>query len=172
MDDKHDIVISSIQSAITDSQETIRAYDSKAEILALMVTLAVGVTNYSLLTNGASVALKNIILVSWIVAILAIGFLGMVIVPRKNLFKDIQMGSYEPQGTYFLVNLTSSSQNTVKNLSEKALSTDWVYELMYENMKLSVIRDYKHKWFKCALYVVAFDLLIILLGILVYMCNG
>lgn len=152
--------ISNLQHAIEDAQATIRAYDSKAEVLGILLTIAIGITNFTALKYVTHCA-KLLLVASWGVSIVAIFALGLVLLPRKNLFKSIAFGSYTPKGTYFLTGIKSAPQNTVAELATQALATDWVHELTYENMKLSLIRDYKHWWFDFALKTAGVALLLI-----------
>lgn len=164
IDAKTDTTISCLKHAIEDAQGTIRAYDTKAEILGILLTLAIGITNFTILQHGTSCS-KWILASAWIVGLTAIAALGLVLHPKKDQFKNIDRGSYTPSGTYFLFNLSSSPQNTVTALANKAIDTDWVSELMYENMKLSVIRENKHYWFIWALKLTGITLLLIALSI-------
>lgn len=161
-----DTAISCLKHAIEDAQETIRAYDTKAEILGILLTLAIGITNFTLLEHSKGCT-KWILLSSWIVALVAITVLGLVLHPKKNPFANIAHGNYTPSGTYFLTNLPSAPQNTVSALTDKAVLTDWVSELMYENMKLSVIRDHKHRCFTLALRLTGFTILLIVASIII-----
>ena len=165
-DAKKDTAISCLKHAIEDAQETIRAYDTKAEILGILLTLAIGITNFTLLENSKGYT-KWILMTSWIVALVAIAVLGLVLHPKKNPFTNIVHGNYTPSGTYFLSNLSSAPQNTVSALTDKAVATDWVSELMYENMKLSVIRDHKHNCFTWALKLTGITILLIVTSIII-----
>lgn len=163
-DAKTEITISCLKHAIEDTQATIRAYETKAEILGVLLTLAIGITNFTFLQNGTGYA-KCILVGSWVVALIAIMVLGLVLHPKKNPFKNIDRGNYTPSGTYFLFNLSLSPQNTVTALADKATNTDWVSELTYENMKLSAIRDNKHYWFTWALKLTGVTILLIAISI-------
>lgn len=165
-DVKTDTTISCLKHAIEGAQETIRAYDTKAEIIGILLTLAIGITNVTCYQHNTAFA-KCIILSSWIVALITIAILGLVLHPKKDPFKNIVLGNYIPSGTYFLSDLSSSPQNTVTILAEKAINTDWVSELMYENMKLSAIRDYKHCWFTLALKLTGITILLIASSIII-----
>lgn len=151
--------------AIADNQGTIRAYDTKAEVLGILLTLAIGITNFTLLQHEISCS-KWILASSWIIGLIAIAALGLVLYPKKDQFKNIGLGNYTPSGTYFLFNLSSTPQNTVTALANKAIDTDWVSELIYENMKLSVIRENKHHWFIYSLKLTGITLLLITLSII------
>ena len=165
-DAKTDTAISCLKHAMEDAQETIRAYDTKAEILGILLTLAIGITNYTLFEHCTGWP-KRILLSSWIVALVAIILLGLVLHPRRNPFKNIALGNYIPSGTYYLSNLSSAPQNTVSSLADKAINTDWISELMYENMKLSAIRDHKHCWFSWALKLTGIAILLIAISIII-----
>ncbi len=164
-DAKTDMAISCLKHAIDDAQETIRAYDTKAEILGILLTLAIGITNYALFEHSTGCP-KKFLLGSWIIALLAIAVTGMVLYPKKNPFKNIALGNYTPSSTYFLTGLSSSPQYTVTALADKAVNTDWVSELMYENMKLSAIRDYKHNCFTWALRLSGVTILLIVASVI------
>lgn len=164
-DIKTDTTISCLKHAIEDAQETIRAYDTKSEILGILLTLAIGITNFTILERSTAYT-KWFLFSSWIVALLAIGVLGVVLHPKKNPFKNIALGNYTPSGAYFMSNLPSSPANTVTILAEKAMNTDWVSELMYENMKLAAIRDHKYYWFTWALKLTGITILLIAVSIM------
>ena len=165
MDEKERITIDCIKHAIEDTQATIRAYDTKAEILGVLLTLAVGITNFSLLPELTSYS-KVALIASWLVALVAVGLLGLVLHPKTNQFKTIAFGTFSPSSTYYLHQVTALAQNTVSSLAERAANTNWVEELMYESMKLSLIRDRKHCWFVLAIKVTGVALFLIFAAIL------
>lgn len=136
--------------SIEDAQETIRGYDNKAEVLGVLLTLSIGVTNFSLVNLG-NTSCKYFMIASWCTALLAIIFLGLVLHPRSDLFEKIIFGGYTPKRTYYMGNINTSPTNTVSELASRIAETDWVHELTYEIMKLSLIRDYKKYWFEAAL---------------------
>jgi hypothetical protein len=158
--------ISCLMHAINDSQEAIRAYDSKAEILGVLLTLVVGMTNYALFEHSAG-HLRMLLLVSWLVALATVLVTGLVLYPRKNPFKKIALGTFTPSGAYYLTNLSASPQDTIEVMVKKAINTDWVSELMYESMKLSAIRDFKHNYFIWALRLSGLTILLIATAIII-----
>lgn len=162
-----DVTINCLQHAIEDTQGTIRAYDSKAEILGILLTVALGITNFTLLQQAPAALSKCLLGTSWVVGLIALALLGRVLRPKKNLFKELNCGSYTPTGAYFLFNVLSCPQNTVSELAKKAQQTDWVSELTYESMKLSLIRDRKHSCFMSALWVSGAALLLVVITVVV-----
>lgn len=166
-DTNTEVVISCLLHAIEDAQGTIRAYDSKAEILGVLLTIALGITNFTFLQQPPG-ALSNYLLgASWLLGLLALGLLGMVLLPKKDQFRGLSYGTYEPTGAYFLINVRSCPQNTVSALASKAKQTDWASELTYESMKLSLIRDSKHRCFIWALKAAGLTLLLISVAVVV-----
>jgi hypothetical protein len=143
---QQDTTLSCIQHSLEDAQATIKAYDVKAEVLGLLLTLAVGITNFGFL-RADDVWSKVFMYLSCILGLVALFVLGFVLVPQIKKFQQINFDGYVPSEAYFLSKVLESPQNTVPAIAKKMLSTDWVSELTYELMKLSIIREYKHKWF-------------------------
>lgn len=165
------LTIDCLKHVIEDSQNTIRGYDSKAEIMAILLTLAIGFTNFTLFPEVSGIS-KYLLIFSWVISFLAIGMLGLVLYPKKNQFQKINMGNYTPKGTYFIHSVADTPECTVSAMAEKALNTNWVLELTYESMKLSVIRKRKHFWFIRALRLSGLTLLLIVTTLVLGVSRG
>lgn len=155
-----------LRHAIEDTQGTIRAYDVKAEILAALLTLIVTVCSQSLfngLNENGQLALK----VSWFLCLVTIIALGAVLMPKSNLFASIKYGTFSPKSTYYLHEINKSPNSTVSDIATRALATNWIQELTYESMKLSLIRDRKYWWFTRALWISFGTLVPILVALLI-----
>lgn len=157
--------ISCLQHAIEDAQGTIRAYDSKAEILGVLLTVALGITNFTLFPKVESCS-KLLLIASWGVGLIAIGALGLVLYPKKGQFRGLSFGTYAPSEVYFLTGIETKPNMSVSELTDKALTADWVAVLTYENMKLSMVRDSKHQRFVLALPVAALTIALIALTVI------
>lgn len=164
-DNNSDYTIPCLMHAIEDKQGTIRAYDIKAQILAGFLAIVIGFTNYEY--NQRSVCYPELIIISWMMGLTAIIILGLVLYPKKNPFEKLSLGSYVPQQSYFMHDITSSPGNTVDVLLDKAENTNWGPELVYENMKLSVIRDRKHVLFVWALRLSGISILFVAISMIV-----
>lgn len=158
------LTVSCLQQAITDSQDTIRAYDSKAEILGILLTVGLGVTNSNLVPH-ASILADVVLWASWIFGLAALGALGGVVYPKKGRFDNAMLGSYAPKDSYFLVDLKATPLITVTELAARALDTDWVSELTYVNLRLSLIRQHKDRWFVFSLTLSGITLVLVALTI-------
>lgn len=153
-----------LQKVLDETQETIRAYDTKAEVLAIILTLVVGIINFGVVTESckAHCGIKFISVASMSLGIMTLFAVGMVIYPRKNLFQNIDSGKFIPKRTYFV---SLDIQPAFKKLDEylqQVNTTDWKREIAYEVLKTSCIRDYKHFWFHIGIRCAAVTLLCML----------
>lgn len=146
-------------NSLNEIQETIRAYDVKAEVLALIITLALG-----LLSQNFGDALNYcgwqifVGIACIITGLISIAFVGLVLYPSKEPFKKIDTTDYSPQRSYYINTDNSAAKMKVSSLLERIEKTDWKAELVYEIIKCSSIRDRKHFWFVGALRVSALTL--------------
>jgi hypothetical protein len=137
-------------AAVGDTQETIRAIDVKAEILAAFAA-AIGAGIHSVIDTSfpipgmlgtAAIALMFLSIIS----------LGLVVFPRSA--PSVNLGGYVPSYTFYLPPHGRTPLN-VSAVLQRARQTDWNSELAYEQLKLSRIRDRKNSWFKLGLVLAA-----------------
>jgi hypothetical protein len=172
--EKEKTSIECLQKALDDTQETIRAYDAKAEILAIILTLLVGVINFSLVNEGSSAHcwIKDLSIISIIIGITALFAVGMVLWPRQNPFKGIETGTKKPKGTYFFILDKTPIFKKLDEFLRQVDATDWKREVAFEALKTSCIRDIKHYWFQWALRCTAVTLLSIVGVMIGIACYG
>lgn len=160
MEKSEEVKILCLQNALNDTQGTIRAFDAKANSLGVLLTVAIGITNFTLFqTQGPWT--KCFLAASWIAGLAAIFFLGAVLHPLRNPHQSL-VGRGE--GTYYF--LTSELTKNVYEMIDRIDKTNWIHELTYENMKVSMIRDYKNAHFKRAVKLSGVCLLSIALAVL------
>ncbi len=145
-------------ASIHDVQETIRAFDLKAEILTAILTLLVGMVAFSWHDVTGVVWTQVVVIVS---AFTAMGCLLAVLLPLSNPSERVQRGSYRPAGVFFIAPKTLK-EATVSEVAEILEKLQWREELVFELMKLSYIRQRKHFWFRNATWVTAVSLAAIL----------
>ncbi|MGC9562010.1 hypothetical protein [Brachymonas sp. M4Q-1] len=148
---------------IGDTQETIRAYDTKAEVLGIILTLSTAITNFGAIASinqPVSCWLKC----SWIFALLATLACALVLLPRKNPFKGMMLNGYIPSGVFYLEKILQTPKSHTE-LKKKIAETQWEDELLYEAMKLSIIRESKCRWVDVALYLTTATISFILIHI-------
>lgn len=70
-----------LQKILDETQETIRAYDTKAEVLAIIMTLVVGVINFGLVNDSCKTHcwIKFISVISIFLGITTLFAIGMVL---------------------------------------------------------------------------------------------
>lgn len=143
--DRRAETIDCLKHALQDTQETIRAYDIKAQSLGVLLTVSIGVVNFGIAATPF-LLLKILAIFASVAGLAAIWLLGQVLHPRNEPWKRIQLGTYQPAHTYYLLKPEEQGSLPVSSQSERAVQTDWVAELTYELMKVSAIRNAKHRW--------------------------
>ncbi len=134
--------------AINDVQETIRAFDLKAEILTGIMTLLVGMVAFAW-HDQDSAALKTLDIVVIVTAFGAMGCLMAVLFPMNGPVEKVKLGGYKPAGTYYLDHKKLAAES-VTDFAKKLTGVNWLEELSFELMKVSAIRQRKHDWFSRA----------------------
>lgn len=164
-DNRDKTTLECLQNILNETQETIKAYDTKAEILAILLTLIIGIINFGFVTDACTThcGIKLVSIISMSLGILSLFPIGMVLYPRKNLFEGINAGEFQPEKTYFVsFNIVPEFKNFDEYLRQVE-ATDWKKEIAYEILKTSCIRDHKHFWFNIGIRCAAITLLSILL---------
>lgn len=152
-------VIQCLLHALTDTQETLRAYDIKAQSMGVLLTVAIGIINFNIAESSLP-AFRCLAAVASCLGLCAIFALGLVLHPRDKSWMHIPLGDYVPARTYFVTNPNLRTL-PVPTLADLTSSTDWLKELTYELMKLSAIREAKKIWFIRSLILSAATLLAI-----------
>ena len=156
-----DTEIGVLLDAINDVQETIRAFDLKAEILTGILTLLIGMVVFAWHDHDNGLKYLDILII--ITAFLAMGCLGTVLFPENNPLGAVTNGTYAPKGVYYLSGLTLRNES-VSDIAKKLANTNWSEELVFELVKVSSIRERKNRWFVRAMRASAasFGLLFVL----------
>lgn len=167
------ITLACLEKILDETQATVRAYDTKAEVLAVILTLVVGVINFTMVSEGCKghAWVKAGSVVSIALGVFTLFAAGMVLYPRQNLFRGINVGRIKPKGTFFVLLGEGCTFNNLDSYLCDVDATDWKREIAYEVLKTSCIRDCKHYWFHLAMKCAALTLLgilILLLGIAFY----
>lgn len=158
-EDELNRTISCLQHAVADVQGTIRAYDMKANILGVILTVALGYTNFTLIQKSFPYS-QLLLSACWVSGLFALAATGAVLYPMRRPIANISCGAFSSSETYF-ISSSSLHQSTVTEMAAKALQANWIEELTFENMKLSLIRDYKHRWFVNSLKLVFLSLVLV-----------
>lgn len=153
--------IECLLNAINETQETIRSYDTKSEILGILMTLVVGLLNFNLVGDyKRDTWVMLLIALATVSAIISLLFMLSVLFPSRNPVEEVDLGGYTPRGTYFLFKKRGDKFN-FNSIYSKIIDTDWQKELLLELLKVSGIRDRKHTWFTRAVKTAAFTFIVI-----------
>lgn len=143
--DNERVIFDSMRHAITDAQQMIRAYDTKAQVLIAYLTFAVG----TILRQLDDSVVTPVVLGLGIVAILAaFGLCACVLYPRAPSSRRLPKSDFTPANTYYLS--PAMIRLSPPELVARVRATDWLAELVFELRKLAMIRQRKAFWFKWA----------------------
>jgi hypothetical protein len=162
--------LENLKFAITDHQETIRATDVKAEVVAILLTVLVAISVWK---GGfaATGACHWINTAAALAALAAVGCVGRVLWPRSDPWKNVPLGNYTPTRVLY-PSKAFPPGDTIKSRADLAVGTDWLCELTYELIKLAFIRDAKRRWFHAALSLGAITLLAVAVGLFIPAAGG
>ena len=143
--DNERVIFDSMRHAITDAQQMIRAYDTKAQVLIAYLTFAVG----TILRQIDESRVTPFVLGLGIIAIIAaFALCACVLYPRAPSSRRQPKGEFTPSNTYYLS--PAMLRLPPQELVARVRATDWLAELVHELRKLAMIRQRKAFWFKWA----------------------
>jgi hypothetical protein len=142
--DRDRVMYDSVRHAITDTQNMLRAYDTKAQVLIALLTFSVGSLGRVMDEGEMQAAVLGIAIAA---VVMAVALCACVLYPRVPML-DREAEELQPAQTYYLppelINLK------LRPLVERLRATDWLTELAYELRTLANIRQRKAFWFKWA----------------------
>ena len=141
----------SVLSALKEVQDTVRGYDTKAQIVGVGFIFSIGIiSGFSARFFSPEISPEPwIIILTWIIAIGPIALYGAVLYPSRTIFGE-EVAALKH--TYYF--RPSNSNNMSKYLND-IRTCDWVSEIVYEIMKLSGLRELKRRRFLTALWATA-----------------
>ena len=147
-------------AALNEVQDTIRAYDTKAQIVGVGFIFTIGViTNIGArLPNQPEFTTLMLILV-WILAIGPIILFGVVLHPSRSSSPIIGDEAEDVRHNYYVA---TAEQRDLTTYLRNIEVCDWQQEIAYEIMKVSNLRDLKRNRFIRALYASGFSFIVII----------
>lgn len=153
-----------LKGSLAEAQDTVRAYDTKAQIVGVGYIFALGVVGRigDLIHGADSQAGLATIVVSWVFVIIPILLFGYVLYPTRKTAKRFHIEAnrksrhilfYEPSPTA-----------TVDELKESVLQSDPLDEVAYELIKTTKLREIKRKRFLRALFMAGSAFLVLFVG--------
>lgn len=135
---------------LAEAQNTIRNYDTKAEICGVGFILALGIVKQA----GDSIPVPIeyagfYVLAGWLIIVIPIIMFALVLYPSRVDKIDREK---RPNNVLGVMYFDPRSFPDVKSFGEAAKKSDWAMEIVYEITKVSMIRDQKRKRFLRALF--------------------
>lgn len=149
-----------LQIALEEAQATVRAYDTKAQIVGIGYTFALNIV--ATVVGGLPGAHEEgpiFIILFWLIVMAPLFLFGYVLYPsRRTVPKVNDTSELDLTRTLYL---QSTRYRTVTELKDAVGKSDWVAELAYEALKVSKLREQKRARFITALFatVISFGVL-------------
>jgi len=162
-DDFHEkLDADALLAILAEAQDTIRNYDTKAEICGVGFILALGIVKQA----GDSIPVpieyaSFYVLAGWLIIVIPIIMFALVLYPSRIDKIDRQARPDIVQGVMYF---DPKSFPDVKSFGEAARKSDWAMEILYEITKVSLIRDQKRTRFLRALFWAAGSFCILFLS--------
>lgn len=143
--------LSVLRDSLGEAQTTVRAYDTKAQIVGIGYIFALGiVTQFERLFPKTSEISVGYILVAWGVVILPILLFGFVLYPSRKTAPKLE---HEPTAKLeHILYVDTKKFGSVTELMEAAGRCDPLSEVAFELLKVSKLRELKRQRFLRALF--------------------
>jgi hypothetical protein len=147
-------------SALKEAQDSIRAFDVKAQIVGIGYIFAIGIiTTIGTLNPGDAPQFTSLtILFAWFIVMIPIVFFAAVLYPSRKMAPELGETSKQVKRLYH------ASLEYYKNIDaylEDVRNCDIKMEISYEIMKLSALRDLKRTRFLRALFAAGTSFLLL-----------
>ena len=153
--DKTDQALALLKDSLKDAQDTVRAYDTKAQIVGVGYIFSLSVISQvgEIIPDKASAINLFSILIPWAFVIVPIILFGWVLYPTRNTAK--LLGTRRERGPKHILFFEPSPNNTVAALKSAVLEAEPLDEVAYELVKMSKLREIKRARFLRALFSAA-----------------
>ncbi len=154
MSDKKSIdpaTLSILLSSLHNVHDSIRAYDTKAQIVSLGFIFSLGfITTIGAMAPGSPQFSMALVVFSWLPGVVPVMMFGYVLYPSRSMAPKLGTKNDSLQRSYYFVD---ERYATLDEYVEAVDRSDWKIELVYEIQKSSLLRDMKRKRFVRALSV-------------------
>lgn len=145
-----------LEVALAEAQATVRAYDTKAQIIGIGYTFALNIV--ASVAAGIPTAEQTsplLVLVFWGIVMAPLFLFGYVLFPSRKTAPKVAGGADRTLRRVLYVE--TSCHGTVDDLEAAAADCDWLHELSFEVLKVSKLRELKRGRFVRALFATAFS---------------
>ena len=158
-DERQSEIITFLYAAVSSADDTIRGYDTKAQIVGIGYIFSMGIIGSIGDMNSSPQSIDSFaIFIAWLLVIVPIVLFGAVLYPSRKRAPFIGAKEKEIKQLFYAISYRSKSVQDYMNDIQNA---DFVLELSYELMKLTALRDLKRARFLRALLCSGFSLIVI-----------
>ena len=153
-------LISFLFSALKEAQDSIRAFDVKAQIVGIGYIFAIGIITAigSLNPGDAPPFTSLVLLIAWLILMIPIVFFGAVLYPSRKMAPNLGEKTKHVKRLYYVpMEYYKNIDAYLKELDQCDIKT----ELSYELMKLSALCDLKRTRFLRALYAAGISFILL-----------
>lgn len=140
----------SLQAALKETQDTIRSYDTKAQIVGVGYIFAIDIIQRFVRATPNTEAVIQIeqvrFLITWILVFVPIIMFARVLYPSRGTM------NLSAKHTFYV---PAAHHMTVAQFKEEVTGCDWLEEMSAEIIKVSRLRDLKRRRFVAALWAAA-----------------
>lgn len=143
-----------LYAALKESQDNIRTYDTKAQIVGIGFIFTIGmVIKFNTWTAASQDIMHLATIATWVLIIVPAVFFGSVLYPTRRVAPEVLKNKELVKGLFYLYPDECVSTYT-KNLN----AMDIEQELSYELLKVSYLRDLKRRRFLQAMMMASISL--------------
>lgn len=161
--------ITCLLDSLRSTQEVIRSYDTKAQIMGIIFILSINfvltllreLVGIGPIPPTATVGLAVMVLVP-------LGLFGFVLYPTSNPIGGLRLDDQPIRKSYFVERYDRGLGGYVEDIE----ATDWAIEIAYEIMKMARLREIKRQRLLRALLAAAVSYALILTMIVVIAVRG
>ncbi|MEL7489824.1 MAG: hypothetical protein AAGJ73_03825 [Pseudomonadota bacterium] len=140
----------SLQAALKEAQDSIRSFDTKAQIVGVGYIFAIDIIQRFVRAAPNKEAVIQVeqvrFLITWILVFVPIMMFARVLYPSRGTME------LSARHTFYI---PSAHQMTVAQFKEEVAECDWLEEVAAEIIKVSRLRDLKRRRFLSALWAAA-----------------
>jgi hypothetical protein len=142
--------VQGVLAALKEVQDTVRAYDTKAQIVGVGFIFSIGIiTGFGERLPAVADFSALLVALFWIFAIGPVVLFGLVLYPSRAIAPHLETEANSIRHTYYFRPTESRGLNSfVQDLK----ASDWLKEIGYEIMKQSGLRELKRHRFLRALW--------------------
>ena len=146
-----------LYAALKESQDNIRTYDTKAQIVGIGFIFTIGMVIKFNTWTGISTDINNwSIIITWLLIIIPAVLFGSVLYPTRRVAPEVLKNKDVVKGLFYMYKVESLTEYV-----DHMKDMDIEQELSYELLKVSYLRDLKRTRFLMAMTFASLSLLIL-----------